>query len=64
MSQVYIASLIRGDQSNIPARHESRTEEIKAPTTAELFPRPIISTRTEIIFREGGTHFHRPLRLC
>lgn len=49
ISQVYIASLIRGDQSSIPALHESRTEEIKAPTTAELFPRPDISYMSDII---------------
>lgn len=40
MSQVYIANLMRGDQSSIPARQESRTDEIRAPITAELFPRP------------------------
>jgi hypothetical protein len=40
MSHVYMASLMRGDQSSRPCRHESRTEEIRAPTTADERPRP------------------------
>lgn len=42
ISQVYIASLIRGDQSSMPARQASRTDEISAPTTADIRPRAAI----------------------
>lgn len=40
---MYIANLIRGDQSSIPARHDSLTAEINAPTTADTLPRPAMS---------------------
>jgi len=41
MSQVYMARLMRGDQSSMPALQVSRTVEIKAPTTADIFNRAV-----------------------